>query len=200
MVGPLPRQAEDRDVHAAGQDPRRDHLARAAARDRRDLEPSRARRRRALDAAERAAAFHRARRVARRLRAPPRGRAHLRRRVRRHGAQHHRLSARWPRPRRALRPDSGARRGRGVLLREPRLLRPAAQAQDRHHRVPGCLLGAGDQLHLPDRGDPRRPRRASGCWSAAGSRRCRGSRKDLGIWVAQGGCGRGARRDPRRVA
>ena len=42
VVGPLPRQAEDRDVHAAREDPGRDHVARAPPGDRRDLERARA--------------------------------------------------------------------------------------------------------------------------------------------------------------
>ena len=103
-------------------------------------------------------------------------------------------------PRRAVRPDAGARRGGGVLLRQPRLLRPAAQAQDRDHGVPRQLLGAGDQLHRAGRRDRATGAEGSACSSAAGSRRCRGSRSDLGIWVAEGGRGHGARRDPRRVA
>ena len=82
-----------------------------AARDRRDLEPLRQGRRRALDAAEHPAALARAREAARRLRAP-RGRGHdHRRRLRRHRAQHHRLPRPGPRGRRALRRDAGRRRG-----------------------------------------------------------------------------------------
>ena len=49
VVGPLPRQAEDRDLHAADQAARRADHARAAARDRRALERARPRRRRADD-------------------------------------------------------------------------------------------------------------------------------------------------------
>ena len=67
------------------------------ARDRRDLEPLRPRRRRALDAAERPAALARARRAAGGVRPAPRRRAHLRRRLRRRGPQHHRLPGRRPR-------------------------------------------------------------------------------------------------------
>ena len=68
MVGALPRQAEDRDVHAAREDPGRDRLARAAARDRRDLERPRPRRGRADDAAERPAPLPRSGRAPGRLR------------------------------------------------------------------------------------------------------------------------------------
>ena len=105
-----------------------------------------------------------------------RGRAHLGRRVRRHRAQHHRLPGRRARARRAVRPDAGARRGGRVLLRQPRLLRPAAQAQDLDHRVPRRLRGAGDQLHRARRARSRTGARASASSSAAASRRCRGSR------------------------
>src|ERR671927_88192 len=47
--------------------------------------------------------------------------------------------------------DAGGGRGGGVLLRQPRLLGSAAQAQDRDHRVRRQLRRAGDQLHRPDR-------------------------------------------------
>ena len=95
VVGPLPRQAEDRHVHAADQAPERAPDAREAARDRRDLEPLRPRRRRALDAPERPAPLARARaRCPDVFAAPRRGRADDRRRLRRHRPQHHRLPGR----------------------------------------------------------------------------------------------------------
>ena len=75
VVGPLPRQAEDRDVHAPREGAGREALAARAARDRRGLEPLRQGRRRALDAAEHPAALARAREAARRLRAPRGARA-----------------------------------------------------------------------------------------------------------------------------
>ena len=103
VVGPLPRQAEDRHVHAARQAPGRRSSAARAARDRRGLEPLRQGRRRALDAAERPAPLPRAREAARRLRAPRRRGHHDRRRLRRHRAQHHRLPRAGDRRRRALR-------------------------------------------------------------------------------------------------
>ncbi len=61
MVGPLPRQAEDRHVHAARQAAERAPDAGEAARDRRGLEPLRPRRRRACDAPEHPAPLARAR-------------------------------------------------------------------------------------------------------------------------------------------
>ena len=70
VVGPLPRQAEDRHVHAAREGAGGPALAARAARDRRGLEPLRQGRRRALDAPEHPAALARAREAARRLRAP----------------------------------------------------------------------------------------------------------------------------------
>ena len=103
VVGPLPRQAEDRDVHAAREAPERDPHARRAARDRRGLEQLRPRRRRADDAPEHPAPLARALLAAGRLRRP-RGRGpHDRRRLRRHRPQPHRLPRRGPRRRRALR-------------------------------------------------------------------------------------------------
>ena len=125
--------------------------------------------------------------------------AHLRRRVRRHGAQHHRLPARRPRARRALRPDAGARRGGGVLLRQPGLLRPAAQAEDRDHGVPRRLLGARDQLHRADRRDQGR-REGFGVLVGGGLSSVPRIAQDLGIWVAKEEAVDGARGDPRRVA
>ena len=114
-----------------------------------------------------------------------RGRADDRRRLRRRGPEHHGLPRRRPRPRRALRRDAGRRRGDGVLLRQPRLLRPAAQAQDLDLRLRRPLQRAGDQLHLARRRDPRRRARASRCSSAAGSRPCRGIARDLGVFVRE---------------
>ena len=100
--------------------------------------------------------FIRARCAAGRVRPAARGGPDVGGCVRRHGAQHHGLPGRRARARRAVRPDAGPRGGGRALLRQPRLLRPAAQAQDRDHRLPRRLLGAGDQLRRPDRRDPRR--------------------------------------------
>ena len=83
-----------------------------AARDRRDLEPLRPRRRRALDAAERPAALARARRAAGGVRPPRRRRAHDRGRLRRRRPQHHRLPGR-----RASTPTSSSTRSRSSTRR-----------------------------------------------------------------------------------
>ena len=90
------------------------------------------------------------------VRPPPRGRADDRRRLRRRRPQPHRLPRRRARPRRALRRHRAPRRGDRVLLRQPGLLRPAAQAQDLDLGLRAPLQRAGDQLHLARRRDPRR--------------------------------------------
>ena len=134
-----------------------------------------------------------------RLRPAARSRAHLGRRVRRHGAQHHRLPGRRSRARRALRPDAGARGGGGILLRQPRLLGPAAEAQDRDHRVRGQLRGARDQLRRPRRRAPRGRggvRRARRRWALVGAAD-RPRARHLG---SEGRRGDRARGDPRRLA
>ena len=83
-------------------------------------------------------------------------RPHDRGRLRRRRPQHHRLPAHRPRPRRALRRDAGARGGGGLLLRQPRLLGPAAQAQDHDLGVRAPLQRARDQLHRARRRPARR--------------------------------------------
>ena len=60
---------------------------------------------------------------------------------------------------RAVRHPADRRRGGRVLLRQPRVLEPAAQAQDHDRGVPRPLQRAGDQLHLADRRRPRGRRR-----------------------------------------
>ena len=121
---------------------------------------------RALDAADDPAPLPRARLAAGGLPPARRGRADDRRRVRRRRPERDRL----PR-RRASRTTSSStstpvvEEVTRVLLREPRLLRPAAQAQDHHLRVRAPLQRAGDQLHRARRRAPgrraglRRPRR-----------------------------------------
>ena len=93
--------------------------------------------------------------AARRVRPPRRGRVDDRRCVRRRRAQHHRLPARRRRARRAVRRDPRDRRGDVLLLREPRLQRPAAQAQDHDLGLRAPLQRGGDQLHRARRRDPR---------------------------------------------
>ena len=124
---------------------------------------------------------------------------HLRGRVRRRRPQHHRLPGRRPRRRRALRHPADRRRGGRVLLRQPRLLEPAAQAQDHGRRLRAPLQRAGDQLHLARRRGARRGR---------GLRRPGGRRALVGAadrarprrLRPEGGDGRGAARAARRVA
>ena len=68
------------------------------------------------------------------------------------------LPARGSRARRALRRDSGDRRGDELLLRQPGLQRPAPQAQDHDLGLRAPLQRGGDQLHRPRRSRPRRSR------------------------------------------
>ena len=159
VVGPLPRQAQDRDVHAPRSRSRRACCRRRAARDRRGLEPLRQGRRRALDAAVHPAALARAREAAGRLRPPRRGRA-----------------SRPPAAAATPCATSPAARSQGIaadelfdatpivdrggrpLLRQPRLREPAAQAQVHDLGLRRPLQRARDQLRLADRRRQRRPR------------------------------------------
>ena len=63
-----------------------------------------------------------------------------------------------------------------LLLRQPRLLRPAAQAQDHDRGLRAPVQRARDQLHLARRRRCTTASPASRCSSAAGCRPCRGSR------------------------
>ena len=198
VVGPLPRQAEDRDVHAARQAPERAPDAGEAARDRRGLEHVRARRRRARDAPEHPAPLARARAPARRLRPPRRGGDHDRRRLRRHRAQHHRLPGAGPRPGELFDCSPVVEEAAELLLRQPGLLRPPAQAQVHDRRLRRPLQRAGDQLHRARRRDPRGPRGVR----RAGRRRALVGAADLarhGRLRPEGGGGRGPRRDHGRL-
>ena len=89
----------------------------------------------------------------------------------------------------------------GVLLRRPRVLGPAAQAQDHHLDLRPPVQRAGDQLHRPRRHAPRDGRAGlRACEWAAASRRRRASRDDLGrLRSGRGGAG-GAAGDRRRLA
>ena len=78
--------------------------------------------------------------------------------------------------RRALRRDAGARGGAPVLHGQPRLRRPAAQAQDLDLGMRVALQRAGDQLHLARRRPARRRAGLLACSSAAACRPSRGSR------------------------
>ena len=99
-----------------------------------------------------------------------------RRRVRRRRPQRHRLPRRGDRPRRAVRRHTGDRRHDDVLLRQPRLLEPAAQAQDLDLGLRASLQRARDQLHLARSARSTTVVRDSASSSAAGSPPCRGSR------------------------
>ena len=154
MVGALPRQAEDRDVHAPDQAARRPGDTRAAAGRRRALTAVRKERGRALDAADDSAPLPRARLSAGGVPPPGRGRTDDRRRVRRRRPERDRLPGGGARARRAVRRHPGHRGGDEVLLRQPGLLRPAAQAQDHRLRLRAPLQRAGDQLHRARRRDP----------------------------------------------
>ena len=143
--------------------------------DRRDIQRARPRRRRADDAPDDPAPLYRARVAAAGVRAAPRRRPDDGGRLWRCGAQRDGLPGRRPRSRRALRRDGADAGDHLVLLRQPRLLRPAAQAQDHRCRMRASLQRAGDQLHLARR---RRARRRAGLCassSAAASRRFPGS-------------------------
>ena len=103
--------------------------------------------------------------------------------LRRRGPQRHRLSGRGPRRRRALRRDAGDRRGDELLLRQPGLQRPAAQAQDHDLDLRTPVQRCRDQLHRARRRDPRRrrglrgPRRRRALVGAAARPRARRLRR-----------------------
>ncbi len=129
---------------------------------------------------------------------PGRGRTDDRRRVRRRRAERDRLPRRGRRRGRALRRHARPRGGDALLLRQPGLLRPAAQAQDHDLRLRPPLQRARDQLHRARRGRPRRrarvrrPRRRRPLVRAAARARPRRLRP--------GGRGAaGAARAPRRL-
>ena len=104
-------------------------------------------------------------------------------RLRRHGAQHHRLPVGRARARRAVRPDAGARGSRGALLRQPGLLRSAAQAQDLDHGVRRQLRRARDQLHRPRRRGAANGEEGFGVLVGGGLSSVPRIARDLGIWV-----------------
>ena len=144
VVGPVPRQAEDRHVHAADQDARAGESRPSSCADRRALERARARRRRADDAPDDPAPLPAARLPAEifdrlRERRPDDGRARAATRCATSPAAPSPASA----PRRALRRHSPARRGDELLLRQPRVLGPASQAQD-------LDLGLRDHCNAPE--------------------------------------------------
>ena len=109
---------------------------------------------RVLDAADDPAPLPRARLPAGGVPPARRGRTDDRRRVRRRRPERDRLPCCRSRPRRAVRRHPGHRGRDEVLLRQPGLLRSAAQAQDHRLRLRASLQRAGDQLHRPRRRDP----------------------------------------------
>ena len=92
-----------------------------------------------------------------------------------------------------------ARRGAPLLHGEPRLRRPAAQAQDLDLGMRVALQRAGDQLHLARR---RPARRRAGLLRLVGGGLSSVPRiaRDLGVFVRAGRGDRGAPRDPRHLA
>ena len=72
-------------------------------------------------------------------------------------------------------PSRSCDAGGGVLLRQPRLLEPAAEAQDHDRRLRRPLQRARDQLRRARRRDPRGERGLRRPRSAAGSRPFRAS-------------------------
>ena len=176
VVGALPRQAEGRDVHAAGQARRRAADRAAAPRDRatRRSTSARARRssRRVRTSSCTTSGSTRCRGCSSELHAA--GLTSL-------GGCGDTVRAITGCPAvgiadgRAVRRDAGARRGAPVLHREPGLRRSAAQAQDLDLGLRVALQRAGDQLHLARRRPARRRARLLRCSSAAGCRPFRGS-------------------------
>ena len=136
VVRPVPRQAQGGALHDAGQAAGRTPDAAQAAHHRPGLPGLRGRLRRADHAAEHPAPRHEAERPARDLRDAEPGRAVHERRLRRHGAEHHGLPGGGSRRRRTVQRPSGHRGGGRFLLRQPRLLRSAPQAQDHHLLLP----------------------------------------------------------------
>jgi hypothetical protein len=92
-------------------------------------------------------------------------RALAERRLRRRGPQRDRLPAGRHRSRRNRRRFTARCRDRAHAPGQQRLLQPAAQVQNLHHRLPGLVLLSRDQRHRPHRDSPRprsrllRPRR-----------------------------------------
>ena len=176
VVGPLPRQAEDRHVHAARQDPGGVAHAGGAARDRRGREPLRPRRRASSRRASASSCTGSSSATLPDVFADLEAAGHHdRRRLRRHGAQHHRL------PRRGLAADE---------LFDATPVVDAATAD--FYGNPDCanlprkhkysIASCPDRCNAPEINCislvgvvARRPRGLRACSSAAGSRRCRAS-------------------------
>ena len=185
VVGPLPRQAEDRDVHAARQGAGRAAVAR----------PSCARSARSRTSTARATASSRPARTSSSTGSSSRKLPDVFAHLDALGRSRPPAAAATPcatspaaRCRESPPTSSSTRRpivdrGRRPLLRQPRLGEPAAQAQVLDLGLPRPLQRARDQLHLAGRDDQRRPRGLRACSSAAGSRRCRGSRRRLGVFI-----------------
>ncbi len=106
-------------------------------------------------------------------------RAHHDGRMRRRRAQYHRMPGRGRRSRRTFRRDAADRRDGGLFLRQSRVLRPAAQAQNHDRGVQASVQRARNQLRRPDRNASRTGARVSRCASAAGNPRRRACRAIL---------------------
>ena len=199
VVGPVPRQAEDRHVHAARQAAGRAPDAGEASRDRRGLEPLRQGRRRAVDAAEHPAPLARARAASRRLRRPrlargsrpPAGAATpcatspaVRSRdsrttssstARRSSRRRPRSSTAIPTSRTCRASTSTRSRPAPTAATRPRSTASRSSARSTTGREGFAVLVGGGLSSVP--------RLA----------------RDMGVFVAEGGSGRDARRDHRRV-
>ena len=168
--------------------------ARAAARDRRALEPLRPRRRRALDAAERSSSTGSSSRRSPTCSRPRRRRAHDRGRLRRHRPQHHRL------PRRRASPTTSSSTRRRSSTRRPTFFYGNPDYSDLPRKHKYSIAACADRCNAPEINcislvgvDRTTAARASPSSSAAGSPPCRGSRA---TWASSSRAGRGDR-DPR---
>ncbi len=147
MVRAVPRQAEDRNLHDAGQDSRRNPDARRACAPSVKSPSSLAATRANLTTRQNIQLHYitldRFPEVFEKLKGA--GPDHAGR-MRRRGAQYHRMPGGRRQPGRAFRRDRPAVGGGRLFLRQPRLFRPAPQAQDHHFGVPLPMQRAGNQL------------------------------------------------------
>ena len=176
MVRPLSRQTEDRQLHDESQNPQRHFERRGAAHDRRDCRTLRTRRGRTDHPPEHPASLHHARPLPRDTRPAEARRPDHDGRMRRRGAQYHRMPGRRNRSRRVVRRDRRDFGSGGVLLRQSRVLGPAAQAQDHDRGLPRPVQRTRDQLRRAGWHAEQRPQWFCDFESAADSPRLRASR------------------------